>query len=116
MSFSVIFKQLREEKGLSQNDVAKALNIPRSTIANYEIEGKRLPRNDRLKEIAEFFEVSLDHLLRGEERRDQGPFMDSSSPTLNQKEKELIDLFNELPSEKKELVLKGMKIMMDGMR
>lgn len=62
MSFSRRFKELREEKGVSQESLAKILKIPRASISNYEREG-RIPREERLKLIADYFGVSIDYLL-----------------------------------------------------
>ncbi|WP_144499784.1 helix-turn-helix domain-containing protein [Bacillus sp. FDAARGOS_235] len=63
MSFSTKLKELRESKGLSQEELAAKLNIPRSSITHYENNDDRLPRKSRLLEIANFFGVSIDFLL-----------------------------------------------------
>ncbi|MGD6889382.1 helix-turn-helix domain-containing protein [Bacillus mobilis] len=63
MAFSKRLKELREAKGLSQEDLAAKLNIPRSSITHYENSDDRLPRKSRLLEIASFFDVSIDFLL-----------------------------------------------------
>ncbi|EOO37268.1 helix-turn-helix domain-containing protein [Bacillus mycoides] len=63
MSFSNKLKELRESKGLSQEELAAKLNIPRSSITHYENSDDRLPRKSRLLEIANFFDVSIDFLL-----------------------------------------------------
>lgn len=57
-------KELREKKGLSQEQLSLELGIPRSSVAHYESEDNdRMPRNHRLRKIAAFFEVSVDYLL-----------------------------------------------------
>ncbi|SMB97835.1 Helix-turn-helix [Thermanaeromonas toyohensis ToBE] len=53
-------RKLREEKGLTQEEVAKALNIAKSTLGNYEI-GRRTPDLPMLTKLAEFYGVSLDY-------------------------------------------------------
>lgn len=63
MSFSERLRQLREERGLSQEELAEKLNINRSSITHYESGGKRIPRHERLNAIADFFGVSVDYLL-----------------------------------------------------
>lgn len=63
MDFSKRFKQLREEKGLSQKAIAEQLKIPRSTITHYENSLNRIPRQKRLNEIADFFGVTVDYLI-----------------------------------------------------
>jgi len=62
MSLGKRIKQLREEKGLSQREMAKLLNIGSSTIGMYETD-KRNPDYDTLKVFAEFFNVTTDYLL-----------------------------------------------------
>lgn len=54
--------KLRKEKGLTQEELAKALNITRSALSLYEI-GKRDPDTETLKKMAEYFGVSIDYLL-----------------------------------------------------
>ncbi|MDD0822774.1 helix-turn-helix domain-containing protein [Bacillus cereus] len=66
MAFSAKLKELRESKGLSQEELAAKLNIPRSSITHYENSDDRLPRKSRLLEIANFFSVSIDFLLSEE--------------------------------------------------
>ncbi len=66
MSFSKRLKGLREKRGLSQEGLATELNIPRTSISHYErgVDGPdRLPRQERLNEIASFFGVSVDYLI-----------------------------------------------------
>lgn len=60
--FNILIKELRENKGLTQEEVSKKLNIARATYANYET-GKREPNFETLQKIAALFEVSADYLL-----------------------------------------------------
>ena len=55
-------KQLRQEKGLKQDELAKEFGIAQQTISNYE-KGIREPDIATLKKLADFFDVSLDFLL-----------------------------------------------------
>lgn len=61
-SFGKKFRTLREMHGYSQEDVAKALNVTRSTVANWEI-GRREPNIDTLRRISELFSVPVDVLV-----------------------------------------------------
>jgi transcriptional regulator with XRE-family HTH domain len=64
MEFATIFKQLRIDNGWTQDEVANLLNSSRSTIAGYESPSKlRIPEPDKLIEIANLFQVSIDYLL-----------------------------------------------------
>jgi len=63
MDFSKRLKELREKKGLSQEELAEKLDIPRSSVTHYENNAARIPRQNRLNEIADFFGVSVDYLI-----------------------------------------------------
>lgn len=55
-------KQLREEKGLLQEELARALSVSPSAIGMYERD-YREPSDELLLQIASFFDVSVDYLL-----------------------------------------------------
>ncbi len=68
MSFPNRLKQLRNEKGLYQKELADILGVSRPTITQYE-NGTRTPDHETLNKIADYFNISLDYLLgRGSER------------------------------------------------
>ncbi len=61
--FSNTLKKLREDAGLSQEELANALGISKSTVGMYE-QGKRMPNtNTILKNIATYFGVTIDYLV-----------------------------------------------------
>lgn len=60
--FSERLKELREEAGLSQKEIADILNISRTSISGYE-STNREPDFSTLIKIANFFDISLDYLL-----------------------------------------------------
>lgn len=53
---------LRERKGLSQVQMAKELNIAPSTLGMWET-NKRGLKEDSIKQLADFFNVTTDYLL-----------------------------------------------------
>ncbi len=55
-------KELREEKGLTQNQLAEKLGINSVTYLHYEKE-QREPPLSLLAEIAKFYGVTVDYLL-----------------------------------------------------
>ncbi|MEG0276015.1 MAG: helix-turn-helix transcriptional regulator [Coprobacillus sp.] len=57
--------KLRKQKGYSQEELAYQLGISRQSVSKWE-SGVSLPELDRLVEIADLYEVSLDELVRGE--------------------------------------------------
>jgi len=58
MAFAAMLKQLREEKRLSQKDIADYLGITRQAVASYEL-AKREPDYEVLKKLADYFDVSM---------------------------------------------------------
>jgi len=59
--FSKRLKELRQEKGLTQEAVSNATGISRSCIAMYEL-NQRLANITALIALADFFNVTLDYL------------------------------------------------------
>lgn len=55
-------KKARKDTGFTQAEVCKEINIPRSTLANYET-GRTQPDLETLAKLADFYEVSIDWLL-----------------------------------------------------
>lgn len=105
MNFSSNLKQLRQGRHMTQEALARYLNVTRPTIAGYETKNKQ-PDYDKLQKIAECFEVSIDYLLTGNETTvlfENGKPLD---PSLSlQLEKNLVKYFSQLsPSSKQELV------------
>lgn len=55
-------KGLREDRDLTQEELAEFLKITRSALGNYET-GLREPDISTLVKISDFFNISLDYLL-----------------------------------------------------
>ena len=66
MKFAENIKELREEKLLSQEQLAKALKISQSAIAKWEL-SKTEPTASMLLIVAKFFGVTVGQLLGVEE-------------------------------------------------
>ncbi len=59
-------REVRRSKGYSQLKVAFDLNISREALSYYE-NGKRSPDIKMLCRMSEYFNVSIDYLINGEE-------------------------------------------------
>ena len=66
MDFQDKLKELRKNRGLTQEELAQALFVSRTAISKWE-SGKGYPNIDSLKAISKYFCVSLDALLSTEE-------------------------------------------------
>jgi DNA-binding XRE family transcriptional regulator len=61
-------QELRLELGMTQRDLAKALELGPSTIAMYEL-GLRTPSLDTAKKIAKYFMIPVDNIFFGNDVR-----------------------------------------------
>ncbi|MBE6940819.1 MAG: helix-turn-helix transcriptional regulator [Ruminococcaceae bacterium] len=60
-------KQLRQEKKLSQDQLAEQLHVTRQAVSNWE-NGKTQPDVDTLTRLAEIFDVSVERIIYGKEK------------------------------------------------
>ena len=60
-------KELREQKGVKQQDVAEMIGYSVVTYARYE-KGQREPDYQTLKKLANYFGVSVDYLIGHDEK------------------------------------------------
>lgn len=60
-------KELRKERGLTQEQLAEQFNVTRRTVSRWET-GSNLPDLDILIEMADYYEVELRELLDGERK------------------------------------------------
>ncbi len=98
MTFSEISKSLRKENGLSQVQLAEALNVSKACISMIEI-GKNDPTANTLLKYADFFQCSTDYLLGRED--DLGNITiktENPAPPLSEREQKLLSAFKALPS------------------
>ena len=65
MEFHEKLQKLRKNRGLTQEELAEALYVSRTAVSKWE-SGRGYPSIDSLKEISNYFSVSIDDLLSGE--------------------------------------------------
>lgn len=61
-TFKEKLTEARKDTGFTQKEVSKELNIPRSTLANYET-GRTEPDLETLAKLIDFYQVSADWIL-----------------------------------------------------
>lgn len=66
MEFREKFLKLRRQRGLTQMELAKELEVSRKTIQFYE-SGDRYPKRSTMTKICAFFHVSLEYLISNED-------------------------------------------------
>ena len=66
MEFNEKLQELRKGRGLTQEELAEELFVSRTAISKWE-SGRGYPSIDSLKEISQFFSVSIDELISSDE-------------------------------------------------
>lgn len=72
MAFAEKLKELRQQKGMTQSELAKLLKMQRSTLGMYET-GKREPNFETLNMFANFFNVDMNTLMDMNNTSNQNP-------------------------------------------
>lgn len=67
MTIGVKIKQLRSEKGVSQEKLAEQLHVSRSAVAKWEADGG-VPEIDNLRQLSSVFDISIDELVGNADR------------------------------------------------
>ena len=101
-------KELREEKNLTQKDVAKAINTNQSTVARWEA-GEHLPTSDYIVKLSNLFQCSSDYLLGRED--DFGNV--STDANLSADEILLLSIYKKFGSEVKKIFIENAKLVAD---
>ena len=65
MEFNEKLQELRKSKGLTQEELAEKLYVSRTAVSKWE-SGRGYPNIDSLKEISNYFSVTIDDLLSSE--------------------------------------------------
>ena len=91
-------KELREERNLSQLDVANAIDTSQTNIGRWEKE-RNEPSSGYVIKLADFFEVSTDYLLGRED--DFGNVAVNTNADLTEDEKKILTTFRSLPPQRR---------------
>ena len=85
MALGEILTSLRKSRGLSQEQLAGVLDLTRQTISKWEL-NQSTPDLDYLVRLSDFFSVSTDYLIKGEQTSNLPRFDDTkveTSDTVN---------------------------------
>lgn len=69
MALSEKLYALRKKSGLSQEQLAEQLNVSRQAISKWE-SGQSVPESEKLLTISNYFNVSLDYLMKEDDEQD----------------------------------------------
>lgn len=108
MNFAEKLLVLRTQSGYSQEALAEKLNVSRQAISKWEI-GTTLPETEKVIAISDFFEVSLDYLLKDHIRSDSNESLDrmvlkflGSAQDMKYISEELVDIMQDGVIDEKE--------------
>ena len=93
-------KALRQEKGLTLEQVADVVGVGKSTVRKWETGMIANMKRDKIASLAKALGTTPEYLMGWDEQK--------SSPTeleLSEGEKVLLDLFNRVPEDQQKLVL-----------
>lgn len=91
-------KELRKEKGITQEEFAENLNVSGRTVSRWET-GTNMPDISLLVEISEFFDVSIPEIINGERK----------SEIMNEEVKEVADKLSDYANVEKETIIKNIR-------
>ena len=94
-------KTLREERNLSQLDVAKGIDTSQRNIGRWE-SGNNEPSSSFIIKLANFFNCTADYLLGRED--DFGFIASAGKSELNYQEERLIQIYRTLSDRDKKMV------------
>ena len=101
MTFAEKLYTLRTQYGYSQETLAEKLNVSRQAISKWEL-GITLPETDKMIVISDFFDVSIDYLLKDNFKVNKGESLDrvvmkflGSAQDMDDISKELVDIMRD---------------------
>ena len=92
-------KQLRKEKGITQEQLAEALNVSNRTVSRWET-GNNMPDIGILVDIADYYNISIPEIINGERK----------SEIMNKEEREIAKSMSDYATTEKENIFKEMKV------
>ena len=107
-----VYCKLRDLRGVKDADVVRATGITKSTFSDWK-SGRSEPKKEKLQKIADFFDVSLDYLMTGEEQN--GYYLNEETAKLAQEMFEdedmrsLFDMKRNMPPERFKAHMEFMK-------
>ena len=97
-------KALRQEKGLTLEDVATVVGVGKSTVRKWETGMIANMKRDKIAALAKALGTTPAYLM-GWKEEDTEKMDSPAEPQLSEGEKMLLDLFNRVPKDQQQLVL-----------
>ena len=108
--FSIRLIELRNGTGLTQAELARKLDMSRSTLGMYET-AKREPDIETLERIADFFNVDMDYLLGNTNKTTM--LIERKELPLNDSERSFLDSFRRLDDTDQARILERIEVLLE---
>ena len=105
--FFTIFEDLCAKKGKTPTAVGNELGIAKTTISYWRNKSGVIPKQDVILKLSEYFGVSTDYLLSGEEQETKNS---PEEPKLTEGEEMLLSLFRQIPEERQPEALELLRV------
>lgn len=110
MKFNEKLTMLRQERGLNMTELAQLLGTSKQVIARYE-KGENTPKITTVAHYAKVLGVSLQYLINEDCTDRNGNDATKNPPVIvTEGEKILLDLFRQVPEDKKQIVLEMVRL------
>ena len=103
--FASNLKRYVDQSGKQQREIAKAISISAGTFNDW-IRGRVYPRMDKIQLLSEYFGISKSDLIDK---------WDPEAEKASMLDKEVLDLFHQVPNEKREFVLSLIRMTIDNL-
>ncbi len=100
------FNKLLQDNGITAYHVSKETGIAQTTFSEWK-RGKSQPKLDKLQKIADFFDIPITYFTEDNESVECEP----CKTYLTTEEKEILNLYDQLSEEKKEILIKLLKLL-----
>lgn len=98
MDIGYQLRRMIEEKGITQKELAKSLNLSATTLNGY-IQNRRQPDAQTLVQIAAYFDMSTDYIYG------ITPMKNHQAASFNKQERLLVKIFRSIPKENRPLFI-----------
>ena len=95
----IFLKELRKEKGITQEQFAEVLSVSGRTVSRWET-GSNMPDISLLISIAEYFDVSIPEIINGERK----------SENMNEEVREVAETLSDYANAEKETIIKNIRM------
>ena len=105
-------KALRQEKGLTLEQVADVVGVGKSTVRKWETGMIANMKRDKIADLAKALGTTPAYLMGWEENEEKND--SPTEPQLSEGEKVLLDLFNRVPEDQQQMVLQMIRVALGG--